>query len=75
MKQTAHSFAVIIAMCFTASTVIAQAYPTKPLRFIVPFAPGGLPGILQSAALLFFAFTGYARVATLGEEVREPQKT
>jgi APA family basic amino acid/polyamine antiporter len=31
--------------------------------------------VLQSAALLFFAFTGYARVATLGEEVRDPEKT
>ena len=36
---------------------------------------GGAYGILQSAGLLFFAFAGYARVATLGEEVREPQRT
>lgn len=32
-------------------------------------------GVLQSAGLLFFAFAGYARIATLGEEVREPQRT
>lgn len=32
-------------------------------------------GILQSAGLLFFAFAGYARIATLGEEVREPSRT
>lgn len=32
-------------------------------------------GILQSAGLLFFAFAGYARIATLGEEVREPERT
>jgi len=32
-------------------------------------------GILQSAGLLFFAFAGYARIATLGEEVRHPEKT
>jgi APA family basic amino acid/polyamine antiporter len=31
--------------------------------------------VLQSAALLFFAFAGYARIATLGEEVREPRRT
>ena len=30
---------------------------------------GGLYGILQAAGLLFFAFAGYARIATLGEEV------
>ena len=29
-------------------------------------------GVLQSAGLLFFAFAGYARIATLAEEVREP---
>ena len=31
--------------------------------------------VLQSAGLLFFAFAGYARIATLGEEVREPERT
>ena len=32
-------------------------------------------GILQAAGLLFFAFAGYARIATLGEEVRDPTRT
>ncbi len=31
--------------------------------------------MLQAAGLLFFAFAGYARIATLGEEVREPART
>jgi APA family basic amino acid/polyamine antiporter len=31
--------------------------------------------VLQAAGLLFFAFAGYARIATLGEEVREPRRT
>ncbi|MGF6832816.1 APA family basic amino acid/polyamine antiporter [Paenarthrobacter sp. TE4293] len=35
----------------------------------------GWYGILQSGGLLFFAFAGYARIATMGEEVREPQHT
>ena len=34
---------------------------------------GGVGGVLQSAGLLFFAFAGYARIATLAEEVRRPQ--
>ena len=37
--------------------------------------PGGPYGVLQAAGLLFFAFAGYARIATLGEEVREPART
>lgn len=40
-----------------------------------PFAPFGWRGVLEAAALLFFAYTGYARIATLGEEVREPART
>ncbi len=42
-----------------------------------PWAPldRGVYGLLQSAGLLFFAFAGYARIATLGEEVRDPGRT
>ncbi|AOW91853.1 transporter [Rhodococcus sp. WMMA185] len=35
---------------------------------------GGFYGILQSAGLLFFAFAGYARIATMGEEVKDPAR-
>jgi APA family basic amino acid/polyamine antiporter len=43
-------------------------------------AGSGIPdagwyGVLQSAGLLFFAFAGYARIATMGEEVRAPERT
>ncbi|WP_431280320.1 APC family permease [Leifsonia poae] len=38
-------------------------------------APASLYGVLQSAGLIFFAFAGYARIATLGEEVRAPART
>lgn len=34
----------------------------------------GWYGILQSAGLLFFAFAGYARIATMGEEVKNPAR-
>ncbi|MDP4502713.1 APC family permease [Nonomuraea turcica] len=41
------------------------------------FPPDGfdLWGVLQGGGLLFFAFAGYARIATLGEEVRDPART
>jgi basic amino acid/polyamine antiporter, APA family len=40
-------------------------------------ADGGssVHGVLQGAALMFFAFAGYARIATMGEEVRDPERT
>jgi APA family basic amino acid/polyamine antiporter len=39
------------------------------------FDTGGIRGVLQAGGLLFFAFAGYARIATLGEEVRDPART
>ena len=36
---------------------------------------GGGWGILPAAGLMFFAFAGYARIATLGEEVKDPART
>ncbi len=50
----------------------AGSFRAENLR---PFAPNGWRGAAQAAALLFFAYTGYARVATLGEEVRDPRRT
>lgn len=32
-------------------------------------------GVLTAAGLVFFAFAGYARIATLAEEVRDPRRT
>ncbi len=34
-----------------------------------------LSGLLEASALMFVAYTGYGRIATLGEEVREPRRT
>ncbi|HSJ28974.1 MAG TPA: APC family permease, partial [Acidimicrobiia bacterium] len=38
-----------------------------------PFA--GWPSFLEAVAFLFVAYTGYGRIATLGEEVRDPART
>jgi APA family basic amino acid/polyamine antiporter len=39
-----------------------------------PFVPTGFQGVLAASAVVFFAYTGYARIATLGEEISEPEK-
>ncbi|UED88018.1 APC family permease [Streptomyces profundus] len=62
--------AVLAAVAVTALTS-AQADATR--LDIGADATGG--GVLQAAGLLFFAFAGYARIATLGEEVRDPART
>lgn len=60
------SLAVVVTAALTADPTTAN---------IGPLTDGGVGGILQAAALLFFAFAGYARIATLGEEVRDPART
>lgn len=66
--------------------VVLVALATVVAAGLVAGAPAGLPpvadalaagpvGVLQAAGLLFFAFAGYARLATLGEEVRDPART
>ena len=45
------------------------------LDHLWPLEPVGPRGVLQAAGLLFFAFAGYARIATLGEEVIDPART
>jgi basic amino acid/polyamine antiporter, APA family len=50
------------------------------LDAFTPFFPdatdaGGIGALLHGAALMFVAYTGYGRIATLGEEVRDPART
>ncbi|GAB4582507.1 APC family permease [Nocardia sp. IFM 10818] len=57
--------AVVAAVCFAGDHGGAAALPDRI----------GVRGVLEAAGLLFFAFAGYARIATLGEEVRDPGRT
>src|SRR5690606_24328265 len=43
---------------------------------LVPLFDGfGVRDLLHATALMFVAYTGYGRIATLGEEVRAPEVT
>ncbi|MFE9424840.1 APC family permease [Kitasatospora sp. NPDC006697] len=57
----------VVAVCLGGGTAMADR-----LRI---GSDSGAGGVLQAAGLLFFAFAGYARIATLGEEVRDPART
>ena len=57
---------ILSAMALLSPAGEQVANPTTP------FAPASF---LEATALLFVAFTGYGRIATLGEEVRSPRRT
>jgi basic amino acid/polyamine antiporter, APA family len=69
-----NTFIVLISVASLALFILA-GIPSIRSENLVPFAPQGWQGTLEATALLFFAYTGYARLATLGEEVHEPKKT
>jgi APA family basic amino acid/polyamine antiporter len=76
--KTAALTRVLVALVLAALALVVvtvwsgEAADTShlwPIESAGPFA------ILQSAGFLFFAFAGYARIATLGEEVVDPERT
>lgn len=74
ITRTARVTRVLLALTLTAlAAVVLSALPAgaAPATATV----GGPNGVLTAAGLLFFAFAGYARIATLAEEVRDPQRT
>jgi basic amino acid/polyamine antiporter, APA family len=62
------TLALVVAASFTEANGMASIQSFDLLA-------DGWYGILQSGGLLFFAFAGYARIATMGEEVRDPERT
>lgn len=63
----------VLAVLAAVVVIIAGSNATDLSRLELGDDIGG--GVLQAAGLLFFAFAGYARIATLGEEVRDPART
>ncbi len=65
---------LILASSAIVSGLAASTAASATASFSV-VSGNGWYGTLQSAGLLFFAFAGYARMATLGEEVRNPRRS
>ncbi len=67
---------VIVVLAVLAAVVVTVVGDGDLDRSRLAFGDDvGVGGVLQAAGLLFFAFAGYARIATLGEEVRDPART
>jgi APA family basic amino acid/polyamine antiporter len=66
---------IVIFSILSLLTVAVIGLPAANLSNFQPFAPSGALGVLRATGLLFFAYTGYSRIATLVEEVRNPRHT
>jgi basic amino acid/polyamine antiporter, APA family len=76
IRRSSRANLAIVAMSVGALLVfVAGAAGSVRADNFMPFAPAGARSVLEAAALLFFAYTGYARIATLAEEVTEPRRT
>ena len=65
---------VVLAVLAAVVTSVVASEGVSVARLAIPSTVSAA-GISQAAGLLFFAFAGYARIATLGEEVRDPTRT
>ena len=77
ISRTVDVARLLVAVSILALVVVVLAIATSPRADTtrIGFSSVGAYGVLQAAGLLFFAFAGYARIATLGEEVRDPSRT
>ncbi|MFJ4600801.1 APC family permease [Streptomyces griseoluteus] len=78
MQKTAWLTRVIVAVVLavlTAIVVTSFASGAVDATRLAAGADASWDGVLQAGGLLFFAFAGYARIATLGDEVRDPART
>lgn len=66
--------AVFVAMAWVTGPASAGPVASPPAVDGEAW-PARVLGVLGGAGFCFFAFAGYARIATLGEEVREPART
>ncbi|MBF6223965.1 APC family permease [Nocardia abscessus] len=65
---------VAVVLAVLAVVIVIGLAGTHSAATVLPDRIGPRD-VLTAAGLLFFAFAGYARIATLGEEVREPRRT
>jgi len=62
----------VAALLFVAVVLLVES---QGMGYLDSPSATGRNDVLQAAGLFFFAFAGYARIATLGEEVRDPERT
>ncbi|WP_254174968.1 APC family permease [Planktothrix pseudagardhii] len=68
----------LFSLLFFIISGLPLAFSPTGLNHFLPFFPStssAIPNLLEATALMFVAYTGYGRIATMGEEVKDPEKT
>lgn len=81
MRQSNRTNTVVVTLTLLALAAFVVAGLPTALRGAPTHLSGflggggsGVSGLLHATALMFVAYTGYGRIATLGEEIREPRR-
>jgi APA family basic amino acid/polyamine antiporter len=82
MRQSNRANAVIVSSTFVALLVFVVTGVPSAIDGAAEHLGGfftaegdGVRGMLHATALMFVAYTGYGRIATLGEEIRDPRRS
>ena len=77
VERTSAATRVLLSLTLLtlAVTVVALLGGGTDAAPPISTSTGSPAGVLEAAGFFFFAFAGYARIATLGEEVRDPART
>jgi basic amino acid/polyamine antiporter, APA family len=79
-RSNAANMTIVTVTVSALAFFVAAGVPLLEADNLAPFfavdgRPVGAAALLEATALMFVAYTGYARIATLGEEVRDPKRT
>lgn len=81
LKRSNVANLVIVGVTLSALLLFVAVAGSEALRSgktnLLPLFPegeGSLSAFLQGCALMFVAYTGYGRIATMGEEIKEPRR-
>jgi APA family basic amino acid/polyamine antiporter len=73
-SATLNNILVLVKITILCLFIGFGLFQVQPQHFS-EFVPNGFSGILQGAGFIFFAYLGFGRIATLSEEVKNPERT
>ena len=72
-SATANNVMVVVKLLVLALFIGVGVFHIEPDNY-KPFAPNGWTGVMQGAAIVFFAYIGFDAISTAAEETKNPQR-